>query len=299
MKKIHDFIIDNAVSIALFMFATVVFSYLLNFHRQYVSDDAGDWGTFGDFVGGTLNPFLSFLALVILLRTFSMQRKELSLQRKELKKTKALLKKQTETQAKQQFESTFFALLNLHNKTLEDFFESKNIKIELEDGTKTNFFDKNLKDMLRDNKNLLKKIKPYFHTGNEMYGQYFRTLYQLLKFIFTEIALDEKESKRDALNFKNDIRLADKNNEKANDIEKRYSNIVRALIPDDVMKFLAVNCYCEDENDIYWEYKLLLERYDFFEHASFNPNNLSNKSVIEQYPILKEAQEFYKKAFGL
>ena len=120
MKKIHDFFINNAVSVALFMFAVVVFSYVLNFHRQYISDDAGDWGTFGDFVGGTLNPFLSFLALVILLRTFSMQQTELDLQREELKDTKEILRIQTQTQIKQQFESTFFSLLAVHNQVLAD-----------------------------------------------------------------------------------------------------------------------------------------------------------------------------------
>lgn len=104
MKKVHDFCINNAFPIALFTFAFVVCSYAINFYAQNFSKDSGDWGTFGDFVGGTLNPLLSFLALMILLRTFSMQKEE-------LKDTKEILKTQSQTQIKQQFESTFFCVV--------------------------------------------------------------------------------------------------------------------------------------------------------------------------------------------
>lgn len=242
---------------------------------------------FGDFVGGTLNPVFSFIGLILLFETYSMQKKE-------LKETKKALRIQNQTQSKQQFESTFFALLNVHNQGLQSFLDYK--ETEGSDGCKRDFFKLIFNQALE--KNSLKSAKEQFETGNPMFGHYFRILYQLLKFIFTELE-DGKINKKDTLIFRNDIRLADKNNDKASDVEKKYSNIIRALLPDDVMKFLVVNCYCENENDIYWEYKLLLERYDFFEHASFNPNNPSSKSVIEQYPVLKEAQEFYKKAFGL
>ena len=120
MKKVHDFCINNAIFIALFAFAVVVCSYVAKFYAHNFSNSSSDWGTFGDFVGGTLNPLLSFLALIILLRTFSMQREELIIQREELKDTKEILKTQSQTQIKQQFESTFFALLNVHNQVLAD-----------------------------------------------------------------------------------------------------------------------------------------------------------------------------------
>ncbi len=108
MKKFHKFCVKNAFSLATITFLLVISVYLWHFHRQFISNDVEKWGVFGDFVGGTLNPLLSFLALIILLRTFSMQRKELSLQRTELKKTKMLLERQTETQFKQQWISRMF-----------------------------------------------------------------------------------------------------------------------------------------------------------------------------------------------
>jgi len=99
----------------------------------------GDWGTFGDFIGGTLNPIFSFLGLIALLLTIIIQnnglelaRKELELTRLELEATRGELKRsamaqeatqkvmdeQSKTQLKQQFEGTFFALLNQHNDRL-------------------------------------------------------------------------------------------------------------------------------------------------------------------------------------
>ena len=50
---------------------------------------------FGDFVGGTLNPVLSFFALVLLFQTYSMQRKELKLQRDELRANRDEFQKTT------------------------------------------------------------------------------------------------------------------------------------------------------------------------------------------------------------
>lgn len=105
-----------------------------------------DWGTFGDFVGGTLNPIFSFLGLIALLLTISIQnkglelsRKELELTRLELEATRTELKRsaaaqeatqrvmgeQSKTQLKQQFEGTFFAVLGQHNSLMSKIQENK------------------------------------------------------------------------------------------------------------------------------------------------------------------------------
>ncbi len=76
-----------------------------------LSKDAARWGTFGDFFGGTLNPILSFLALIIVLKTYLSQQEE-------LQETRKILKEQSETQKRQQFDNTFFELLKVHNEVL-------------------------------------------------------------------------------------------------------------------------------------------------------------------------------------
>lgn len=39
--------------------------YILNFKKHSLSDDPGDWGTFGDYLGGVLNPILAIIGLYI------------------------------------------------------------------------------------------------------------------------------------------------------------------------------------------------------------------------------------------
>ena len=113
----------------------------------------------------------------------------------------------------------------------------------------------------------LKQCKEKLQDQKNQCGHYFRILYQLLKFI---------------------------ENNAPTENEKMYSNIVRALLTDDVMQLLAVNCYCKNEQDTYWQYKLLVERYTLFEHASFDNKDSDN------HPVFSEIRNFYDdKAFGL
>ncbi len=109
-----------------------VFSfYFYKFGAYSLSADRGDWGTFGDYLGGTLNPILSFFGLIALLLTIVLQGKELELTRRELQRsaeaqerTQEVLDEQSNTQIKQQFEGTFFALLDQHNRLLSDISKS-------------------------------------------------------------------------------------------------------------------------------------------------------------------------------
>lgn len=78
-------------------------------------DEKALWGQFGDFMGGTLNPILSFLALIALVRTLALQnkqlglsktaidqsREELSLTRGELQRTAAAQEQSAKLQAEQ------------------------------------------------------------------------------------------------------------------------------------------------------------------------------------------------------
>ncbi|WP_022694849.1 hypothetical protein [Ponticaulis koreensis] len=58
---------------------------------QTISSSTADWGTFGDYLGGTLNPILSFLALIALLFTIKLQLNELRISRQELRYTRSEL----------------------------------------------------------------------------------------------------------------------------------------------------------------------------------------------------------------
>ncbi len=65
------------------------------------------YGVFGDFVGGVLGTILTAITLVFVYLTYNSQKKEFELQRKII--------------AQQQFETTFFNLLNIHINLKKDF----------------------------------------------------------------------------------------------------------------------------------------------------------------------------------
>ena len=62
LDKIIKYFPYVAIPIAILMLA----AYLYNFHGGF--GDQSDFGAFGDFFGGILNPMLSFLTILLLLR---------------------------------------------------------------------------------------------------------------------------------------------------------------------------------------------------------------------------------------
>jgi Putative phage abortive infection protein len=73
-------------------------------------------GTWGDFVGGTLNPILTFLTVIGLLVTIHLQQRELRLTRKELAKSSNALEAQNLTTKQQRFENTLFSMIEMLNQ---------------------------------------------------------------------------------------------------------------------------------------------------------------------------------------
>lgn len=78
------------------------FGVLLLYFYQF-NGSLGDqemFGQFGDFIGGTLNPFLSFLTIVLLIWSIRLQMSELALTREEMKKSTAALEESATQQTK-------------------------------------------------------------------------------------------------------------------------------------------------------------------------------------------------------
>ena len=86
-------------------FLLVIFSFVLNFHTQSISDELQDWNNFGGYVGGTLGPLLSFLSVVLLIKTLELQRKSSKSLEDEIERTKQQDKLKT-------FESHFFNMVS-------------------------------------------------------------------------------------------------------------------------------------------------------------------------------------------
>ncbi len=110
----------------LFQFAlyAIIFVFIINIFSLGTSN-FGEWG---DFFGGVLNPILTFLTFMGLLITIVLQQTELKESRKEFSKSANALIEQSNSLVQQNFEATFFRLL--------DKFENQSvhlIRIYLED----------------------------------------------------------------------------------------------------------------------------------------------------------------------
>lgn len=118
------------VAIAILAMATLLSVLLLisenNLPITGKTYDLSKIGSWGDAIGGLLNPLFSFLALLGLLWTIRLQNKALSLSRKELELSRVELKGSREANEKlalaadqQNIENAFFQLFNMLQENLQ------------------------------------------------------------------------------------------------------------------------------------------------------------------------------------
>lgn len=269
--------INIFTAIAVGLLILVPTAYLIWFlaHDATLSLDSGKWGTFGDYFGGILNPVIAFFAFYWLTVSIKIQKKELSETQKALSDSSASQKEQAITQEKKRFEDTFFALLNQHNLILESL-SRQDIIGKTRDSSE---IEKIYHTILNHGEsNSLDSTKHLMKTKQNIHGHYFRVIYQILKFISMNYPSDTKFTTfEDVLKNKPAIEVN----------EKMYSNILRSFLNSKTTLLLAINCLAADKDDIYYNYRLLLERYEMLEHIDFQSQTA--KKLLEQYNI---------KAFG-
>ena len=84
----------------------VFLAYFLNFHQHLrFSENTANWGTFGDYIGGILNPTIAFFAFYLIAKTYDLQKQE-------LEETRKLLEISTANQIQQVELTALTALLN-------------------------------------------------------------------------------------------------------------------------------------------------------------------------------------------
>jgi hypothetical protein len=229
-----------------------------------MSNDNSQWGTFGDFMGGTLNPLFFLLSLFAIIYTIKIQTEELELTRQEMEKSNITLDKQSQiftkqnqSIAQQTFESTFYKLLEHHNSLLEYVYKISgkyyySMVVEYTSLT------------------LLQSFKT-FNKGE--IKTFFMTFYQILKFI----SRHEKEALKNKEFFD----------------PKLYTNILRATFDDTLLCLLAINCQHEE----FKKYRTLLVKYKFLEHLNiYGVEILNNPSNQEK--ILEILKMYNKAVFG-
>ena len=87
MVRLLSLIVASAAA----FLGAIYFLYFVEFHGGFSSNQE-KWGQFGDFIGGTVNPVLSFLSLLALVFTVVLQTRQLENSREELLNSKEELK---------------------------------------------------------------------------------------------------------------------------------------------------------------------------------------------------------------
>lgn len=205
----------------------------------------------GDFIGGVTAPFFSGAAFFLLFMTYKSQKKE-------LKESQEILRTQNEVMTKQQFETTFFNLINLHNQITsqinttrvshsKDFVSSSQREIvgrECFEGF-YNFF-RTLHFDYVSNPVVPKDPDDYFIdlVYMEFYlkkqsflGHYFRNLYHIVKFVDNSTIKNKKE----------------------------YTNILRAQLSRYELLLLYFNCLSRYGKE---KFKPLIEKYSLLKNIS-------------------------------
>ena len=255
-------------------FLIILGLYIAYFKNLSVTNDSATWGTFGDYLGGTLNPIISFLALIGLLYTIHQQAQEMQATREELKQAAEQQHRQADIFNLQQFESTFFSLLEQHNKVVERI-EVESIYEKLH-----NIYNKKIYQITKrepseelSNSHAIKSINQHYELKS-----YFNFLFQILKFI--SISLSKNSESNNSEDSKITIKDFDSDNKRSeeklsheyiNPQERMYSDILRSFIPNIILKLLALNCLTIDkfsrdnESKILYNFQGLLNRYALLE----------------------------------
>jgi len=245
---------------ALTALVIVMIFYFYNFNNG-LSKLNSDWGTFGDYFGGILNPIFAFLGLIALLLTLRIQSRELSNSTKELKNSATALKAQGKLLNKQNFENTFFQMVKLHNDIVNSIDLHKTQGGELiaegRDCFK-NFYKKKLESEYWMTKRATSGVSEYkrinlaysdfYDEHQQDLGHYFRNLYTIFKFI------DESNSED----------------------KKLYIRIIRAQLSSFELGLLFYNCLHDVSSD---KFKLLIEKHHILQNFDtsllFDPENHS------------------------
>lgn len=262
------------------IFGLVIGAYIIWFfiiNNAPLSEESSNWGTFGDFVGGILNPLVAFSAFYWLTVSVLIQKEELSKTTDALIEASKAQKEQALTQARQRFEGTFFQLLSLHQEIVKsiDLYNSETKRTTTGRDCFKVFYNRYKKQVentiyftlnpdetdlgthLKSSESFytpideINKIESKKETINSAYidfyeknqseiGHYFRSLYNISKFIHTS------------------------------DIEDKrlYSNLLRAQLSVNEMALLFYNCLSELGSN---KFKPLIEEYSLLKGI---PNEL-------------------------
>lgn len=234
MSKLIRILWISSILLGIYLLTKFVINTFSYFSLLYLNKKCVDLEKFaqiGDFIGGFVGTIFSFVGLIILIDTLRSQLNDSKVNR--------------ELVQIQQFENTFYELLNLHNRNIEKiefydllgnlhkgkfFFDTK--KEEL-----YNIFSPSF-SLSKNKKIAVNNYELIYNMNEEIFSTYFKTLYQLYKLIDKE-EIPEK-------------------------FKIKYSKILRAQLSNSELFFIRYNAMSEiGDESIYY-----LNKYNYLKHLS-------------------------------
>jgi len=284
MKKINQFISENRINISRwlvilglviilwFLFRGFFYDNFINLKEKISLDNASK---IGDFIGGIVGAIFTLVGIVLLYETLSFQRKE--------------LKESRQVFEKQQFENTFFGLLNLYKDIvqsihIEDFigqtYTGQDFFVKKKDECYDSFQYTN--SIFKNRKIAIDTYVNYYTENKEQIAHYFRTLYRIFKTI-------------DTSNFTPKEKMF-------------YAKIVRAQLSESELFFINYNaCTQAGKNfrELIVKFNIikhlpLLEKLEFKEwkekltQEKVNSINIVFMGLIEYFRFNNQKNEYYK-----
>ncbi|HDI2820668.1 TPA: putative phage abortive infection protein [Acinetobacter baumannii] len=275
IEKIES-LMNFSIALAVSIFLIVLGLYFYKFGDMTLAETKADWGTFGDFVGGLLNPTIAALALYWLISSVKLQIEELKETNKALSETVETAKKQQNQVSLQNFESLFFQLLKNKTEVTKDIvligqqyntsYYFKSDSFSGKDAFKgcIHHFKSSQKDKVWEDY-YREELLDYF-------GSYFRVCYQIVKII------DQNES----------LKTVGKVEGKGYSLkQKEYFDIFRATLTQHELETFFFNCLSMYGNG---KFKNLIEKFGMFE-----PLLMDFNYPTEQYHRLSNYAYQYKR----
>ncbi|MBB1315758.1 MULTISPECIES: hypothetical protein [Aliivibrio] len=167
------------------------FSYL---HSYVISKNPGDWGVLGDFLGGVLNPILTFFTIVLLVSSLNLQRESNNHLKLEIEKSEHFEKIRS-------FESRFFNMIDSQKVLFESF------KLEFVDSVRhsssaVNELESILIDIKQANGSIsqIKRAIEAFDDNDQIFSVT-RTFCIIVKNINEKISLDNDFTLKDKMDY--------------------------------------------------------------------------------------------------
>lgn len=221
-KEIVNFIKNNKWYVLLVV--GLLGLYFYKFHGE-LSSNSEKWDHFGSYIGG----IFSAVTLLSVLHGMQLERKRFNEQKSEFEKER---QEQEERRRKEDFERTFFMMLEQHNIKLRELEKH----VSNNDSLVDEIYNKVISS------HSFNKIRDYFRKDDKLYSEidsYFLNLYRILKFIH-------------------------KNREF--NINNEYSGLLRSFLSRKILLILAYHL-CDREEQ-YNDYIHYVNEFHFLEHLN-------------------------------